>query len=927
MQPFLYQVAEALVKQNRRLDEFTVVFPNQRSILYFRKYLSQFISQPVFGPGLLTFTEFAARWAPGHVPDRLTLIYRLYGVYSRITGRNESFAAFFFWGNMLLRDFDELDKYLADPDHLLKDLSHIKELDNQFDYLTDEQKQYLKGFWAGFASSSGLLKKQFSELWQHLNAVYHAFNETLRQEGLTYEGRMFRDAATAVEQDPHPGTQVVFVGFNALTPAQEKIFVHAVSAWNAQVYWDVDDYYLNSEWQEAGAFFRKYRSHPVLGRTFPADVPASFQNKRQVKIYGTPQASGQAKILGQILDEALKEGMNPEEAVIVLPDEKMLLPVLHAVSGTVEKLNVSVSYPLSLTPVPSLVEQLAHLQKHFRNNCFYSASVLRVLSHPYLLALESDFQRTMLKDITGNNRLYVPSAELCESDLLRLIFRPATTISSYLIDLFQYLQQQEKLGKLDVEYLRQALRMVMLLDEVTDAVATWDNFMPVFRQLVAETRIPFVGEPLQGLPVIGMLETRNLDFRHVFLLSVNEGFLPPFARTGSYFPYSLRKAYGLPVAGHDEAITAYLFYRLMQRAETVTLFYTTEPDELGRGEMSRFLQQLLLETEPRIQPVLVTNAAKPVQVFPLTVEKTDLVWQQMLNRLVARHNGYLSPTSLSVYRDCTLQFYFKYVLDLREPKKLEEEPTDRLTGNVLHKAMELFYQSLLAEKGSSMIEPDDFANKTPRLEKAIETAMHQEFNLPEQADVQREGRQLLMVEVIKKLAGRMLALDRAYAPFELLATEDKDYRYSIKVPGTDIVITLGGQIDRIDRKDDVIRIIDYKTGRDEINWNGNALENLFNREKEGAKALLQTLLYALLFVRKNPELAGNKIVPGIMGRLQIFNDDFTFGFTDDIRPWLDEFEGRLAAMLAELFNREVPFSQTTQTKACEFCPFKGICYR
>ncbi|MCX7636519.1 MAG: PD-(D/E)XK nuclease family protein [Cyclobacteriaceae bacterium] len=927
--PFLYEVAEALVKQGKTPDSFTIIFPNRRSILYFRKHFSGFFNRPVFGPELLTFDEWITGLTHAEVPDKIRLVYELYKVYRDITGWNESLDSFYYWGSMLLRDFDEIDKHLVNPDHVFRDLSNEKELDAAFDYLTEEQKKFLNDFWSGFNASHSNHRARFKQLWIQLAPVYHAFQEVLTKENLTYEGRLYREASTRIHTLQPPARQMVFAGFNALTPAQEKIVVHAVKEWNVQVYWDVDEYYLNSEWQEAGLFLRKYKSHAVLGRTFPADVPANFRRQKNLKVYGSPQATGQAKILAQVLQEALQSGMKPEEAVIVLPDEKMLLPVLHAVSEQVEKLNVSISYPLRFTPLPSFIEQIGRLQNQFSKDAFSGAQVLSLLSHPWLRAVSPDTQRNFFREITRHNRVRVPVSSFSDSPaIIRLIFRPvrAEELPDYLVQIFQMLSGSEEIGKPDREYINQALRLLLQLQGIPEAFSSWDTFLLLYRQLINETRIPFVGEPLQGLPVIGMLETRNLDFKYVFMLSVNEGALPPFERSGSYLTYSLRKAYGLPVANHDDAISAYLFYRILQRAQNIALFYNTEPDDLGRGEMSRFLQQLLLESDPRPQPVIVTNRLKPQPVRPIVIEKTDEVWEQLMQRQQSNWKGQgLTPTALYSYLVCGVQFYFRYVLGLREAREIEEDMNARVTGNILHDTLEIFYKNLTLKKKTNLIEPSDLEKADDLLATALDQSFQKAFGVPEGHVMDYEGRLLIMREVIARFAHQVIRMDRAYAPFELLGTEQADYRYRFTIPGTDLQAETGGKIDRIDRKDDVVRIIDYKTGADKMSF--KSLEELFTRGRNPEKAVFQIFLYALLYLRNNDQQKSFRIVPGIMGRKQIFADDFRFGLTDDARPMLDEFEARLKDMISELFSREVAFTQTSNVNTCEYCAFKRICYR
>lgn len=927
--PFLREVAETLFKQGKNPEAFTIIFPNRRSILYFRKHLSALFNRPVFSPELLTIEDFVMDIVPARIPGRLQLVYKLYKSYTEVTGWEEPFDAFYYWGSMLLRDFDEIDKYLINPDHLFKDLSNQKDLDAAFDYLTEEQKKFLNNFWSGFTASHNAHRSRFRELWKHLSVVYHVFQEKLKKENLTYEGRMYRDAAGRINDIRPPSGQIVFVGFNALTPAQEKIITHAVTQWNALIFWDIDEYYVNSAWQEAGLFFRTYKSHPVLARTFPADAPAHFRKKKNIKIYGSPQATGQAKILAQVLQEALDNGMKPDDAVIVLPDEKMLLPVLHAISEQVEKLNVSISYPLRLTPVASFIELLVSLHTHIGKDTFGAKQVLALLSHPYLRAICADEQHRFLKEITRNNRIRIPAGDFYQSsEMLQQIFRPVQPyeIFNYISEILQLISRQEAISKLDREYVVQTRSLLLELEEIPEIFSSWESFILIFRQLINEMRIPFAGEPLQGLPVIGMLETRNLDFKHVFLLSVNEGALPPFASSGSYLPYSLRRAYGLPVAAHDDAISAYLFYRIMQRAEHVVMLYTTEPDELGRGEMSRFLQQLILESDPRPQPVICTNRLQPHPVRPITIEKTDEVWQQLMERHAGNWKGQgLTPTALFSYLACRLQFYFRYVLGIREAAKLEEDLDARISGTVLHDTLEIFYKNLMRERGGNLIDEEDLKKPDDQLQNALDQAFRKAYGLTSNGTPEYEGSQLIMKEVIKRFALRIIELDRTYAPFELLGAERDDYRYQFKVPHTELEAEVGGKIDRIDKKNDAVRIIDYKTGRDELNF--KSLEELFKRDGKQGKAEFQVLLYALLFARSEIKHVGYRIIPGIMGRKQIFAEDFSFGLADDVRPMLDEFEARLKEMVSELFDRNVPFSQTTNTDTCKFCAYKQICHR
>jgi RecB family exonuclease len=936
MTPFLLETAQKIMTTHSRLEEVTLVFPNRRAILFFRKHLGALLKKPAFAPTMLTIEEYIKSFSTLQVPDKLELVYRLYRAYSETVKSKESFDRFYYWGEMLLRDFEEIDKYLVNAEMLFRDLSHQKELDASFDYLTDEQKKFLLDFWGNFNEYQTENRKKFLDVWKHLYDVYTTYQEQLEREGIAFEGMVHRQVAEEILQGKILRTgREVFIGFNALTKAEEVVMTHAVEG-GASVYWDVDEYYLNSAVQEAGEFFREYQQHSVLGKTFEAQVPANFRKEKNIKLYGAAQPVGQAKLMGQELTRNLKAGALPEETLIVLPDEKLLLPVLHSVSDSVEKLNVTMGFSLSATPVFNFVELLIELQISRKDEYFHHRPVLSLLNHPFTVSADSKAAQQKRKEMLKNNWVSVPKNFLAtETELQRAMFSTAdvNNITQYLKTCLTVLGGLDSLHTFDKEYVFQMLKCLNRMEEVLgNQYSDLRSFLRFFRQYVRTVRIPFSGEPLQGLQVMGMLETRNLDFKNVYILSLNEGSLPSGGRKGSYIPYNIRRAYRLPTLQHQDAMYAYLFYRVIQRAENVSIFYNTETDILGQGEMSRYLQQLMFESGKKFQHHVLHNAIGVNEAKPIVIQKDKLVLEAL--KKLSEHNerrnfNGISPSALNAYIECRLKFYFRHVAKIKEADEIEEDMDARVLGNFVHNVMERFYENLVKQKGSPVIEAHDLDKN----EKVIQTLLDQEviktYNLDPNETVTYEGQLILVSEVVKRFIEKILQHDKKHTPFTLEGVEQNmEYTFSISAPTGSVL--LGGKIDRVDRKDDVLRIVDYKTGRDKLDF--DSIASLYAREGRRNKAAFQTLMYAWLYT-KTRNTSGIRVIPGLLNSSNLFDDDAEFGLKmgkeklGDVQGVLPEFEARLRELLEELFSPETVFDQTEQVENCKYCPYKRICYR
>ncbi|MEO1253577.1 MAG: PD-(D/E)XK nuclease family protein, partial [Bacteroidota bacterium] len=625
---FLSQVADYLLKNHSsHLGDCTVVFPNRRAGLFLKKQLSKKIDKPVWSPTTSSLEDFLFTFSGIKKADQLTLIFELYEAFKAHQGQDEGFESFYFWGEMLLRDFEEVDHYLVNPEQLFTYVKDDRQLAEDFYFLDEEQERIIQKFWQEFLPTSTRTQEQFVETWKILLPVYGTFKNQIKKGNIGYTSHIYRDIAEHFDKITwQKDKPLIFAGFNALTPVEERLIKYLVSNHQGTMLWDIDSYYLDDVNQEAGDFLRKYAADPVFGSSFPNPLPNTLKKSKQVEVTGVALEVGQAKLIGEEVDLLLSQGVKKEDIVIVLPQDYMLFPILNVIPEQVDKLNVTMGYPLKDTPLFGLLEAAIELQEHVNLSpenglSFYHKPTIDILSHPYLYKEDKNPLDKLINDIKKKNQIRVFQQEVIavQSTVLNTIFRQlgeGESLTSYLNEIVSVLGNEvvERFG-LEREYLYHFQQLLSKLQEILEKqTATIDvkTFKGLFKKATRSVKIPFSGEPVEGLQVMGVLETRNLDFKHVFMLNMNEDIFPSSQRTGSFIPYRIRKAFELPTFETQDAIYAYLFYRMFHCSERLSFYYNMYADFGLSGEVSRFIRQVELESDLKINWKKLSNS---IQVY------------------------------------------------------------------------------------------------------------------------------------------------------------------------------------------------------------------------------------------------------------------------------------------------------------------------
>ena len=959
MESFLKLVAADLYKHTKgNLAHTAVVFPNKRAGLFFNEYLAQESESPIWSPAYVSISELFRSLSPWEVGDPVKLVCELYKIFRRETQSTETLDDFYFWGEMLISDFDDADKNKVDTDKLFSNLQDLRNIMDDYTFIDDEQEEAIRQFFQNFSiERRTALKERFISLWDVLGNIYKGFRESLASQNIAYEGMMYRHVIEHLDVDKLPYEKYVFVGFNVLNKVEHTLFTQLKDAGKAVFYWDYDEFYMKENRQavthEAGEFIRRNL------RDFPSPLSGElFKNlskPKEVHYIASSTENAQARYLPQWIRNNLT---TPEkETAVVLCNEALLQPVLHSLPAEVKHVNITMGFPLSQTPVYSFLIALLELHTHgfnFKSGRYTFQSVVTLLKHPYTRQLTGQAE-LLEKELTRNNRFYPLPGELGKDEFLTRLFTPLSGNLNLCIRLSETLQQVAGIyqantsGTEDTDAFNQLYRESLFkayttinrfrtLIEEDELTVQSETFRRLLVKVLSATNIPFHGEPAIGMQVMGVLETRNLDFRHLVLLSVNEGQLPKSGGDSSFIPYNLRKAFGMTTIEHKIAVYAYYFYRLLQRAERITLMYNTSSDGLNRGEWSRFMLQFLIEWPHPITRQFLEAGQSPQGTSSITVEKTPDVMRRMQSLFDVRANpkAKFSPSALNYYLDCPLKFYYRYVAGLSAPDEVSAEIDSATFGSIFHYAAEHIYKDLTTHgKVINKEALETLLRNEVKLQDYVDTAFKKLFfNVPQNEKPEYNGVQLINSAVIARYLKQLLQNDLRYAPFTFIASEmEVDEPIDIQTPKGVIKSRIGGIIDRMDSKDGTLRIVDYKTGGDADT--PPHVESLFIPDKKRSNYVFQTFLYAAIMCRKQPTM---KIAPALLYIHRAATETYSLVIqmgeprkpkeaVEDFSKYEKEYRERLQGLLEEIFNPEKSFTQTEIIEKCTYCDFKALCKR
>ncbi|MCX7744746.1 MAG: PD-(D/E)XK nuclease family protein [Flavobacteriales bacterium] len=959
MQHFLQDIADFLIKHSpHELEKTIVLFPNRRAIQFLKyRLITRANQKPFILPKMYAIDDFVASMVPYTITDSVSINATLFNIFKRLGIQKESYDLFYSWGEMLIRDFEELDKYLANPEQVFRMLLGEKEIATYFAYLNEDQIKAIQNFWNLF-NPDKISNEQslFLALWKSLPDVYKMLNQELSASGKTYMGHAYRllaeNTALYFNRLLHNNSRFLIAGFNWMTPAEVSIFSFIKKHYQVSFYWDVDRHYTEPTFHEAGYFFRKYSSR------FPSQLPPksilNLSNK-SVTFYNCSKFTVQVQQAAQII----REIQNSKETIaIILPDETRL-PIVLAALTDLDELNVTMGIQIRNSQAASFVSQWLEILRYARKNgeeYFYHITQLnQFIQHPLIISIMGDTGlnawNDMLNKLTENLIGINHFLNIC-IPLHRMLSPPTDGISlliqlkDFFHDYIQFVFTNHHLSKndrnnitqgsiqteLNIAFYQALSQLVQscLENKLEFSVQTASRLI---QRLLHHTRVPFQSVSTGRIQIMGFIESQCLDFDHIFILDFNEGLVPPGVSQGSYIPFSIRKGFGLPVPEDHYRMYAYFFYRLMHHCKTMHLFYNTLADGIISCEPSRFVAQIKSEcTNIQLKELKQDSRITFNQVLSIEVPKTTKLLNALMRYTEEANSTYLTPSALNVYLDCRLKFYFRYIVNLQESTEITNEINHAIFGNLLHVAMHDIYSVAIQTKGTNELSKHDIKSLHSNIPSAINRAFHEVFyGVKRDEPFRFEGASLIAKNILKRYIESILQYDETCAPITLLRMEEKDV-ITLHLAGRNIRI--GGKIDRLDISNDIVRVIDYKTGSSENKTTFNSIEQLFEfNSNDRPGYVFQVMLYAFIA----DQIIGKDIPiqPGLLFVRDSFKDTFQTAIQHkfdsksedvvDYRKYKGEIEKGLNAVIADLFNPEVPFSQTSNTQICKNCAYQMIC--
>ena len=952
---FLEYVAEDIIgKYGTDLSRIAVVFPNKRAALFLNEHLARIAGQPVWSPAYITISDLFRQHTDLKPADPIKLICDIHKSFTKCTGIDETLDHFYGWGQLLLADFDDIDKNMADADSIFCNLKDIHELDD-ISYLDDEQKEMLKRFFANFSDDiESELKKRFLSLWSHFGDIYHDYNRRLTEQGIGYEGAIYRKVAS--EETLHlKYDKYLFVGFNLIQKVERVLFSRLMKEGKAKFYWDFDEYYMpTARAQQSASVPNNTASFAAYLTDFPneldntdRDIYANMRRPKRIRFISSPTENAQARFASNWLleNDRYKAG---RKTAVVMCDESILLPIMHSLPPEADKVNITSGFPLAMTPVASLVMLLFDLYTlglRKKGTAFNPHYLKKLMAHPYARHLQEVHLKEMNDvHLKGVHLSQVHQEEVHQEGIAALLHHIATLVKQVGI---ATKQEGDALTQESVFRMFTILNRLAALADSGDLLVDNTTLRRLVSQLVGAASIPFHGEPVVGVQIMGVLETRNIDFDNVLLLSCNEGNMPKGVNDSSFIPYSIRKAHGLTTIDNKVAIYSYYFHRLLQRAGDITIAYNNSTDNGHTGEMSRFMLQLLVESGQKIDHYSLTAKNQPTPLMPKAIEKDETALSKL------EEMSRLSPSAINTYIRCKLAFYYQYIAHIKEPDSDPETIDNRMFGNIFHRAAYLIYK--------------DITDHSPVIEKAhIQAYLSNRKLLASVVDRAFEeeecktnnGLQIINREVIIEYITKLLKIDQQLCPFSILAMEEEAKVYtqlSFTIPsggalkGGALVssaptkqynLTIGGIIDRLDAVTDKqtgkrrIRVVDYKTGNKPSSAI-KSIEEVFDPKNIASKHsnyFLQAILYSLIVSRsKEWNAANDPVSPALLFIKQAATNGYDPTLCIDKHPISDvtvyeeEFLTKLKETVADMYSPDAAFTPTDDRKKCELCPYRMLC--
>jgi len=959
MNSYIYRVAKQFYNHfDEEITKFSFVFPNRRAGIFFQKYISDMANKPLFSPEILTIDECFMAATTLKPADKTEMLFILFDIYRRISGSNDSFDTFIYWGEVLLSDFNEADKYLINTRQMFNNLSEWKEIDYSHEYFSENQINTIRQFWGSFNINQSENRESFLQIWQVLFNLYHEFRYELSNKGQAYEGMIFRNVIENLtineSVDWFKKRKFVFIGFNALNPCEKQLMKYLNDLQIADFYWDYEAEILQDPENPASEFYRiNTTMFPSKMLIEPGSEPITSKKFHHITV---SSAIGQARYMYHILNNtpvAKEDAHRLISTAIILPDENLLVPVLQSIPEKIDIVNVTMGFPLEMTPVAGLIQLIFNLRKKVRLQdnqiLFHHRSVIIILNHP-LIVLLSENQHAVLLDLINKENLIYSSPEFYSKDrLLSLIFRDtnADSFIGYLIDVLAEIDLRLKShreqfsgfeldGSFIYQYFITVKRFEELLLKYKNRVSiNIDTLINIITGLCSGISVPFVGEPLNGLQIMGVLEARGLDFENIIIPSFNEGIFPGNKFNMSYIPYHLRKGFGLPTYELNDSVVSYNFYRLLNRAKNIYFISDNRSETGNSSEVSRFLYQLKYQYKVEIKEINPYYEISATKSPELKVYKDELIRQKLM-AFSEKHpdKKAFSASSLNTYMNCPLNFYLKYVEDYNKEDEISELIESDDFGNIFHQTMANLYE-IFIEKTVEVSDIEKLINNKEKIGLQIVKAFNTcYYKNPVKYVTTLEGNHLLIASIVNKYVIQVLEYDKKIAPFHFISGEMNVKGYINTRYGK---MNLKGYIDRVDEIGGVIRIIDYKTGSGELTFKG--IDQLFEIDVDYSKKstyIFQTFLYAMLYQRWKS--CKKDIQPGIFFLRKIFHDDFDWKLKDisdesdsdyiiDFSFYQKQFEEKLIKLIEDILNPEIPFYQTSQLKNCEYCDFKILCNR